>query len=111
MAKERFDTAKTASQTAVPGKEILVPLTASVYVAGRISEKPGLMVDLGTGYHLVKGVDETCSYCDRKSQMLDARIGETSDRIRKMTSLVLQLHHGDLNLSEFEEKAPQEASK
>ena len=34
------------------GKEILVPLTSSMYVPGRLSDVENVMVDIGTGYQV-----------------------------------------------------------
>lgn len=38
-------------------KEILVPLTGSMYVPGKIADPGKVMVDIGTGYYVEKDVD------------------------------------------------------
>ncbi|KAG8313674.1 Prefoldin subunit 5 [Homalodisca vitripennis] len=49
-SKENLDKVSTASK----GKEILVPLTASMYVPGRIADVDKVMLDIGTGYYVEK---------------------------------------------------------
>lgn len=36
------------------GKRILVPLTSSLYVPGRITDPEHMVVDIGTGYYVKK---------------------------------------------------------
>ena len=38
-------------------KEILVPLTGSMYVPGKLSEPEKVIVDVGTGYYVEKDLD------------------------------------------------------
>ena len=37
-----------------PGKTILVPLTNSLYVPGKLSDPENVIVDIGTGYYVKK---------------------------------------------------------
>lgn len=48
------------------GKTILVPLTNSLYVPGKLSDAENVIVDVGTGYYVKK----VCLTLDRMSQML-----------------------------------------
>ena len=36
------------------GKQVLVPLTSSLYVPGRLSDTETVVVDIGTGYYVKK---------------------------------------------------------
>ena len=36
------------------GKEVLVPLTSSLYVPGRLTDVESVVVDIGTGYYVTK---------------------------------------------------------
>jgi len=54
------------------GKEILVPLTESVYVPAKVKDHNKLLVDLGTGYYCEKSCKETVAYLDRKLKLVDA---------------------------------------
>lgn len=48
------------------GKPILVPLTNSMYVAGRLADTENVLVDIGTGYFAKKNVEEGQDYFKRK---------------------------------------------
>lgn len=54
------------------GKEVMVPLTESVYVPGKISDPNKLLVELGTGYFVEKSNKDTMSFLDRKLKIVDA---------------------------------------
>lgn len=54
------------------GKEILLPLTESLYVPGRIKEPTKLLVDIGTGFFVEKNNKETIQYLERKIKLVDA---------------------------------------
>uniref|UniRef100_A0A1B6JXG0 Prefoldin subunit 5 n=1 Tax=Homalodisca liturata TaxID=320908 RepID=A0A1B6JXG0_9HEMI len=61
-SKENLDKVSTASK----GKEIMVPLTASMYVPGRIADVDKVMLDIGTGYYVEKDLDGAKDYFKRK---------------------------------------------
>jgi len=59
MAQSRFATSAEALIEFKPeneGKEILVPLTASLYVRGAMVDVGKVMVDVGTGYYVEKSI-------------------------------------------------------
>lgn len=51
-------------------KEILVPLTGSLYVPGKLISNSKVLVDIGTGYYVNKSVDDAKKYFDKKVQFL-----------------------------------------
>lgn len=54
MAKTKFGGSKDALEqinTTWKDKEILVPLTGSMYVPGVVKEIDSLIIDVGTGYY------------------------------------------------------------
>ena len=53
------------------GNEILVPLSAALYVPGRIADKDSLLIDVGTGYYLEKRVNEAEEYFQRKINVVE----------------------------------------
>ncbi|EEB08840.1 prefoldin subunit 5 [Schizosaccharomyces japonicus yFS275] len=58
------------------GKEILVPLTASLYVPGRFKLKDNkVLVDIGTGYFVEKTAEEAAVYYEGKCEYLRKSIG------------------------------------
>jgi prefoldin alpha subunit len=40
--------------TTHPGKQVLVPLTSSLYVPGKLTDVENVVVDVGTGYYVKK---------------------------------------------------------
>jgi len=38
----------------IAGKEILIPLTSSLYVPGRLTDVENVVIDVGTGYYVKK---------------------------------------------------------
>lgn len=50
----------------VEGKEILVPLTQSLYVPGNVVEADKMLVDVGTGYYVEKDQKKTAEFLERK---------------------------------------------
>ena len=52
------------------GKEVMVPLTSSLYVPGRMDDHNHVMIEVGAGYFIEKDTDQANNYCDRKSKSL-----------------------------------------
>jgi len=48
------------------GREILVPLTGSMYVPGTLSEIDNVFIDIGTGYYVESQVSNAKDYFKRK---------------------------------------------
>ena len=53
------------------GKEIMVPLTSSLYVPGRMDDHKNVMIEAGAGYFIEKNTLEALDYCDRKAKQLN----------------------------------------
>ena len=47
-------------------KEILVPLTGSMYVPGKLGDQGKVMVDVGTGYYVEKDIEAAKEYFTKK---------------------------------------------
>lgn len=48
------DAERRESQLMRTGKEVLVPLTSSLYVPGKLADTDMVVVDIGTGYYVRK---------------------------------------------------------
>ena len=53
------------------GKEVMVPLTESVYVPGKLREPTKLLVELGTGFYVEKSTNQTNEFLERKLKIVD----------------------------------------
>ncbi len=57
-------------ETNAQGKEIMVPLTSSLYVPGRMDDNNHVLIEVGAGYFIEKDIRQALEYCDRKSKTL-----------------------------------------
>jgi prefoldin alpha subunit len=56
------------------GKDILVPLTNSVYVQGKVADCKSVLVNIGTGYFVERPVAGAKAHCDERSRVLAGNI-------------------------------------
>uniref|UniRef100_A0A3Q2ZBF4 Prefoldin subunit 5 n=1 Tax=Hippocampus comes TaxID=109280 RepID=A0A3Q2ZBF4_HIPCM len=56
------------------GKELLVPLTSSMYVPGTLNDVEHVLVDVGTGYYVEKNVADSKAFFKRKLDFLTKQI-------------------------------------
>lgn len=57
------------------GRDILIPLTNSVYVPGKVGDCKSVLVNIGTGYFVERPVAGAKAHCDERSKVLQ---GNTS---------------------------------
>lgn len=73
MVQQSFVTSDTSIdqlKQVEENKFILVPLTGSLYVPGKLVKKDRVMVDIGTGYYVQKSLDDAKKYFDKKISFL-----------------------------------------
>ena len=63
------------------GKEVLVPLTQSMYVPGRITNTKTVTVDIGTGYLVSKELPEATKFVERKIDFLEKNSNALEDQV------------------------------
>ena len=51
-------------------KDVMVPLTSSLYVPGKLDETNNVMLEVGGGYFIEKDLEGAKDYCDRKISKL-----------------------------------------
>ncbi|KAG9510825.1 Prefoldin subunit 5, partial [Fragariocoptes setiger] len=84
-AKAKFNEALDAIESQrklTPNKEMLVPLTPSMYVSGYLTEPETFLIDIGTKYLVEKDADGAVDYFKRKIKFIDER----SEEFTKLTS-------------------------
>ena len=52
------------------GKEVMVPLTSSLFVPGRMDDNNHVLIEVGAGYFIEKNTKQAHEYCERKSKVL-----------------------------------------
>ncbi|KNC55309.1 prefoldin, alpha subunit [Thecamonas trahens ATCC 50062] len=55
------------------GKDVLLPLTTSMYVPGKLADVSKVMVDVGTGYYVEKSIPDAQAFFDRKLEFLKSQ--------------------------------------
>ncbi|KIJ67314.1 hypothetical protein HYDPIDRAFT_127204 [Hydnomerulius pinastri MD-312] len=65
------------------GTTILVPLTNSLYVPGKLSDPEHVIVDVGTGYYVKKTRAEATKYYETKVEFIRNNLETLSDTIQK----------------------------
>lgn len=71
---------------AQPGDWMLVPLTESVYVPGRLQAPRSLLVELGTGYYADMSDKEAAAFLSRKERLIDANSANISSAMQATRS-------------------------
>ena len=79
------------------GKDILVPLTSSMYVPGQLADTDKVLIDIGTGYHVKMTIDEAKGYFTRITEYITKKMEVVQknliekDKLRQVTTEILQL--------------------
>ena len=78
------------------GKQVLVPLTGSMYVPGQLANPDKVVVDIGTGYYVEKTSKNAQEYFSRKVKFVTENmervqaIGNEKAKIRELVMDVMQ---------------------
>ncbi|XP_060678356.1 prefoldin subunit 5 [Hemiscyllium ocellatum] len=65
------------------GKDVLVPLTSSMYVPGKLEDVQHVLVDVGTGYYVEKDVGEARDFFTRKVEFLTKQIEKVQPALQE----------------------------
>ncbi|KAI8778275.1 prefoldin subunit 5 [Biomphalaria glabrata] len=75
VAQGKFaDSDEAVSSLSAAGSDILVPLTASMYVPGRMGNENDLLIDIGTGYFVSMSKAKAQDFFKRKIDYLTKNI-------------------------------------
>ncbi|XP_023331606.1 prefoldin subunit 5 [Eurytemora carolleeae] len=94
------------------GKDILVPLTGSMYVPGTLVQPEKVIVDVGTGYYVEKDITAAKDYFQRKVKFVTEnmeRVQMIGSEKAKIRDLVMDVMQEKLQ-SQFSQMAPAKAS-
>ncbi|KAK1757722.1 Prefoldin [Echria macrotheca] len=76
----------TDSTTETTKKEILVPLTNSLYVKGNLAQPDRVIVDVGTGFYVEKDTKSAAEFYEAKTAELGANIKELEAIVQNKTN-------------------------
>lgn len=91
VAKTKFDGSKDALEQINDdwtNKEILVPLTGSMYVKGVVNKIDKFIIDIGTGYYVEKDITTSKDYFKRKVDYVQEQMDKI-DTLGRQKSKVL----------------------
>lgn len=63
-------------------KEVMVPLTSSLYVPGRMDDNKNVLIEAGAGYFIEKDTRQASEYCERKSKALVESYNKVAELIQ-----------------------------
>lgn len=90
--KECIEDTKSVSRSE-EGGNILVPLSSSLYVSGKIKDNQSFMVDVGTGYYVEKTKEETVEFYQKKIDKLNKESVQIQDIIKEKSQSSLAIEN------------------
>ena len=85
-AQTQFVSSKDSLKSIRPdnvGKEILVPLTSSLYVPGQLADGNKVLVDIGTNYYVEKSVADADEFFKRKIDFLKQQMDKLQPAVQQ----------------------------
>lgn len=73
-------------------EDLLVPMTASLYLPGRIENREKFLVDIGTGYFVEKSADDAKKVYEKKLTKLGEDLKKLKDILVQKNDIVNQLN-------------------
>ena len=73
------------------GRQLLVPLSESMYAAGEMADGDKVLVDIGTGFFVEKTVEDAKSFVERKREYVKKQIASLDQQLDTQTRNLEQL--------------------
>ena len=67
-------------------KEILVPMTSSLYIPGKCCDVKRVTVEIGANFFVETTIDKADKFCDRKLESIKKNLDKIDDLIKKKMS-------------------------
>ncbi|EZA55450.1 hypothetical protein DMN91_001045 [Ooceraea biroi] len=101
IAQNRFQESaacltKLTDANNIEGNEVMVPLTGSMYVTGKLVDTNNILVDIGTGYYVSKSMEAGKDYFTRRVEYITEQmekiqqIGMEKSKMRDATMEVME---------------------
>merc|ERR1711931_63451 len=83
--RKKFITAREAvnDMKGNNGQPLMVPLTGSLYVRGKLSENEKYIVDIGTNYYVEKNQQEAVEFFDRKLKYVEENMDKVAPQVQQ----------------------------
>ncbi|XP_015184596.1 PREDICTED: prefoldin subunit 5 [Polistes dominula] len=114
LAQSRFLESGSCLEKITPkveGKEILVPLTGSMYVTGKLANTSDVLVDIGTGYYVQKNIHDAKEYFKGRVEYVTKQmekiqqVGLEKSKIRDATMSIIEMKLQNQMEKEITERA------
>ena len=89
-------------------KEILVPMTSSLYIPGKCADIKKLTIEIGANFFIETTIEKAEKFCDRKIENLKTNMDSIDKIIQEKNE---QLNVVNQNLIEKQVNAPKESKK
>ncbi|KAM9993015.1 hypothetical protein ACTFIY_010470 [Dictyostelium cf. discoideum] len=83
------------------GKDMLVPLTSSIYLPGKINSNEKVLVDIGTSYYVEMGIEQGQNFSNRKVQLITEQVNKVQTAInmkRQNLESIVQVAQSKISL-------------
>lgn len=120
VAKTKFDGSKDALEQITDdwdNKEILVPLTGSMYVKGVINNIDKFIIDIGTGYYVEKDITTSKDYFKRKVDYVQEQmdkidtLGRQKSKVLNAVIDVIEMKVAAIQAAQQQQQQQQQAAK
>ncbi|KAJ3324973.1 phosphatidylinositol-3,5-bisphosphate 5-phosphatase [Boothiomyces sp. JEL0866] len=84
QAQSKFSESIESLKSVTPGnqgRELLVPLTNSLYVPGILDDSTTVIVDVGTGYFVEKNIEDAADYYQRKVDFVKGNLAKLEETL------------------------------
>jgi prefoldin alpha subunit len=89
--RECVNNIKLVSTPDSEGKELLVPLSGSLYVPGKVKDNDKFLVDVGTGYYVDKNAENAIDFYEAKITQLNKDSAKVQEIIGEKSRTVQRL--------------------
>ena len=79
--------------TTAKDKEILVPITSSLYVPGKCGDISNVMVEIGTNYFVETKLENAEKFCERKLTMIKSSMEKIDEILKTKSNHMNVLNH------------------
>ncbi|KAN0025532.1 hypothetical protein ACTFIU_001809 [Dictyostelium citrinum] len=96
------------------GKDMLVPLTSSIYLPGKINSNEKVLIDIGTGYYVEMGIEQGQNFSNRKVQLITEQVNKVQTAInmkRSNLDSIIQVAQSKISLYKQQQQQAQQAQQ
>ncbi len=79
--------------TTAKDRDILVPITSSLYIPGKCADISNVMVEIGTNYFVETKIDNAEKFCERKMTMIKANMDKIDELLKTKSNHMNLINH------------------